>query len=83
MSKINQPPISIARIVRRAKRSEGDKICVVVGTVTDDIRLLDVPKLTICALRFTESARVRVLKAGGEILTFDQLALKAPTGMYA
>ena len=45
-------------------------------------RLLDVPKLTICALRFTESARVRVLKAGGEILTFDQLALKAPTGEW-
>jgi len=80
MSKINKPPISLARIARRMKRSEGDKICVVVGTVTDDIRLLDVPKLTICALRFTESARVRVLKAGGEILTFDQLALKAPTG---
>merc|ERR1719209_2828350 len=62
------------------KRSEGEKICVAVGTITDDIRLLDVPKLTICALRFTESARVRVLKAGGEILTFDQLALRAPTG---
>merc|ERR1712078_113057 len=80
MSKINTPPISLARIARRMKRSEGDKICVVVGTVTDDIRLLNVPKLTICALRFTESARVRVLKAGGEIITFDQLALRAPTG---
>merc|ERR1712024_90900 len=80
MSKINKPPLSLARIVRRMKRSEGNKICVVVGTVTDDVRLLDVPKLTICALRFTESARVRILKAGGEILTFDQLALKAPTG---
>ena len=80
MSKTNKPPLSLARIVRRTKRSDGDKICVVVGTVTDDVRLLDVPKLTICALRFTESARVRILKAGGEILTFDQLALKAPTG---
>merc|ERR1712212_1240611 len=39
-----------------SNRSSNDKICVVVGTVTDDIRLLDVPKLTICALRFTESA---------------------------
>merc|ERR1712092_44917 len=80
MSKTNTPPISLARIARRVKRSDGEKICVVVGTVTDDVRLLDVPKLTVCALRFTESARVRILKAGGEILTFDQLALKSPTG---
>lgn len=28
----------------------------------------------------TEGARARILKAGGEILTFDQLALKAPKG---
>merc|ERR1712168_1118387 len=79
MSKTNRPPVSLARIVRRMKNA-GDKTCIVVGTVTDDIRLLNVPKLTICALRFTESARVRVLKAGGEILTFDQLALRSPTG---
>merc|ERR1712078_858067 len=80
MSKINTPPISLARIARRTKRSEGDKICVVVGTVTDDVRLLDVPKLSICALRFTEGARNRILKAGVETLTFDQLALRSPTG---
>merc|ERR1712224_1079369 len=80
MSKTNRPPVSLARIVRRMKSTESDKICVIVGTVTDDIRLLDVPKLKICALRFTESARVRILKAGGEIMTFDQLALRAPTG---
>jgi len=28
----------------------------------------------------TERARARILKAGGEILTFDQLALRAPKG---
>lgn len=28
----------------------------------------------------TERARARILKAGGEIITFDQLALKAPKG---
>ena len=28
----------------------------------------------------TEKARERILKAGGEIMTFDQLALAAPTG---
>merc|ERR1711972_1180698 len=30
--------------------------------------------------RVTENARARILKAGGECLTFDQLALMAPTG---
>ncbi len=52
----------------------------VVGTVTDDIRLLEVPKLTVAALRFTENARARILKAGGKVLTLDQLVLLAPTG---
>ena len=28
----------------------------------------------------TEKARGRILKSGGEIMTFDQLALKAPKG---
>ncbi|KAM7297382.1 60S ribosomal protein L18 [Ixodes scapularis] len=34
----------------------------------------------LCALRVTERARARILKAGGEILTFDQLAVQAPKG---
>jgi large subunit ribosomal protein L18e len=53
---------------------------VVVGTVTDDLRLLEVPKLTVAALRVTENARARILKAGGKVLTLDQLVLLAPTG---
>ena len=52
----------------------------VVGTVTDDVRLLEVPKLTVAALRFTETARARILKAGGKVLTLDQLVLLAPSG---
>ena len=48
--------------------------------MTDDVRLYDLPKLSVAALRFTETARARILKAGGECLTFDQLALRAPTG---
>lgn len=31
-------------------------------------------------MHVTQSARVRILKAGGEIITFDQLAQKAPQG---
>lgn len=60
--------------------NQEDKIAVVVGTVTDDIRVYDVPAIKVAALKFTETARTRILKAGGEVYTLDQLALKAPTG---
>lgn len=33
-----------------------------------------------CALRVTAGARRRILKAGGQVMTFDQLALAAPKG---
>ena len=48
--------------------------------MTDDIRLTTVPKITVAALRFTKAARDRIVAAGGEALTLDQLALRAPTG---
>ena len=57
-----------------------DRITVIIGTVTDDKRILEIPKLTVAALRFTETARARILKAGGKVLTLDQLILLAPTG---
>jgi large subunit ribosomal protein L18e len=79
MSQINNPPISVSRLNRYMKGKE-EKIAVIVGTVTDDARLLKVPQLTIAALRFTESARARIVAAGGECLTLDQLALRAPKG---
>lgn len=48
MSKINKPPISLARIVRFMNKPNREKcIAVVVGTVTDDARIFDVPKLTV------------------------------------
>ena len=82
LSKINRPPISISRIVKETSSApeRDSKVIVVVGTITDDVRLLEVPKLTVAALRFTASAKERILKAGGEVLTLDQLALRAPTG---
>lgn len=79
MSKVNRPPMSIARLVKYMAGKD-DKIAVLVGTITDDDRLLEVPKMTICALRVTKTARARILNAGGEILTFDQLALRSPLG---
>lgn len=36
--------------------------------------------IQICALRVTDGARARILAAGGEIITFDQLALRSPKG---
>lgn len=82
MSKINRPVISLQRVTRllKQRQAKDSNIAVIVGTVTDDLRLLTVPKLRICALRVTERARERIAKAGGEVLTFDQLALLAPTG---
>jgi len=79
-SRSNKVPLSVAQIAKFMKKQKDGVIAVVVAPVLDDPRLLDVPKLRVCALKFSESARTRILKAGGEVLTFDQLALKAPTG---
>ncbi|KAI4367841.1 hypothetical protein MLD38_016465 [Melastoma candidum] len=79
MSKINKPPMSLSRLIRYMQGKE-DKIAVLVGTVTDDKRAYDIPALKVTALRFTETARARIEKAGGECLTFDRLALRAPLG---
>ncbi|KAF6173809.1 hypothetical protein GIB67_003810 [Kingdonia uniflora] len=79
MSKTNKAPLSLSRLIRYMKGKDS-KIAVLVGTVTDDVRVYEVPAMKITALRFTETARARIEKAGGECLTFDQLALRAPLG---
>uniref|UniRef100_G3MLY8 Large ribosomal subunit protein eL18 n=1 Tax=Amblyomma maculatum TaxID=34609 RepID=G3MLY8_AMBMU len=79
MSRTNKPPISLKRLITFMKEKE-DRIAVIVGTVTDDKRVYEVPAMKVAALRFTETARARILKSGGECLTFDQLALRAPLG---
>ncbi|KAM5236207.1 large ribosomal subunit protein eL18 [Ctenodactylus gundi] len=81
MSRTNRPPLSLSRMIRKMKLpGRENKTAVVVGTVTDDVRVLEVPKLKVCALRVSSRARSRILKAGGKILTFDQLALESPKG---
>merc|ERR1711890_77651 len=81
MSKTNRPPLSLRTMARHVKRTGNEeKIVVSVGSITDDVRLLKVPKMKVCALHMTERARGRILKAGGEIMTFDQLALRSPLG---
>ncbi|XP_077975054.1 large ribosomal subunit protein eL18B-like [Styela clava] len=81
MSRTNRPPISLARVVRNMKKKERDgKTAVIIGTITDDQRIFQIPKMKVCALRITTGARARILKAGGEIMTLDQLAMQAPKG---
>merc|ERR1711862_514902 len=79
MSKVNKPPIGLARLAKYMTNKEG-KTAVIVGKVTDDVRMMECPKISVCALGFTETARKRIVSAGGECLTFDQLALRAPKG---
>uniref|UniRef100_G3PCK3 Ribosomal protein L18 n=1 Tax=Gasterosteus aculeatus aculeatus TaxID=481459 RepID=G3PCK3_GASAC len=81
MSRIHRPPLSISRLIRKMKMpGRENRTAVVVGSVTDDVRIQKIPKLKICALRVTDGARRRILKAGGEVMTFDQLALASPKG---
>lgn len=82
LSKTNRPPISLSKVIRETSNTpdRDSKIIVSVGTVTDDVRQLEIPKLTVAALRFTRAAKDRILNAGGEALTLDQLALRAPAG---
>merc|ERR1712000_236380 len=85
MSRINRPPVSLSRIIAKtgtetAQKAYKGQTVAIVGTVTDDVRMLKVPKMSVAALRFTSSARARIEAAGGECLTFDQLAMMAPTG---
>ena len=80
MSRINRPPISLSRIAANLKNGNEKKTIVVVGTITDDNRLLTVPKVQVAALRVTATARARITAAGGEVITLDQLALEKPTG---
>lgn len=79
MSRINRPPVSLSRIAGNIKDDE-KRTVVIIGTVTDDNRLLKVPKVNVAALRFTATARARIEAAGGKTQTLDQLALQAPTG---
>jgi len=56
--------MSLSRIVKETLKVEdlSSKVVVQVGTVTDDVRLLEVPKMSVAALRFTKGAKERILK---------------------
>uniref|UniRef100_A0A673FME0 60S ribosomal protein L18 n=1 Tax=Sinocyclocheilus rhinocerous TaxID=307959 RepID=A0A673FME0_9TELE len=81
MSKSNRPPLALSRLIRKMKLPGRENLtAVVVGTITDDVRIQNIPKLKVCALKLTDRARSRILKAGGQIMTLDQLALTSPRG---
>merc|ERR1719456_1100435 len=65
-SRTNKSPISVRKLKHFMKGKDG-KIAVVVGSITNDIRFLDdaaLKGIKVCALRFTETARARLVKAG-------------------
>ncbi|ABW98117.1 rpl18 (nucleomorph) [Hemiselmis andersenii] len=79
MSRKNQPAISLSRIILFGSK-EKNKTIVVVGKVLNDERILMVPKISLCALRISSSAKERILNSGGNVFTFDQFAVNFPTG---
>merc|ERR1719387_2677965 len=76
MARRNKAPMSLSKL----KSLMEGKAAVVVGPITDDKRIIEFPKISVCALRFTETARSRIQANGGECITFDQLALRSPMG---
>ena len=87
-SRINRAPVSLSKLAKQASKkqyADMDKngqevIFAVVGSVTDDARLMEVPAMRVCALKFTEKARERIIAAKGKCITFDQLAVNRPQG---
>ncbi|OIR57355.1 MAG: 60S ribosomal protein L18 [Amphiamblys sp. WSBS2006] len=88
-TKLNKACVSLRRLqdsydtLEDTARKEGTKveeILVVAGPVVDDERLVNIRPMRVVALRFSKTARAKLAKAGGECLTFDQLALLRPTG---
>ena len=79
LSRVNRPVISTSKIAKQLENHK-DKTAVCVNTVTFDPRMLTLPKMNVCALRFTKTAEAAITKAGGKCMKLDELALTAPTG---
>ena len=87
-SRVNRCPVSLSKLSKYAQRKSvtdeknkgNDIIFAVIGTVTNDTRIIDVPEMKVCALKFTEKARERIVAAKGKCITFDQLAINRPKG---
>merc|ERR1712060_23 len=82
-SRKNRPPVSVSRIHKNLKNKFTDDTIVICATVTNDPRMDDnkfLEGLTICAMRFTKTARARIESHNGKCLIFDQLAVSKPLG---
>uniref|UniRef100_A0A8C5QJ11 Large ribosomal subunit protein uL15/eL18 domain-containing protein n=1 Tax=Leptobrachium leishanense TaxID=445787 RepID=A0A8C5QJ11_9ANUR len=87
MSRTNRPPLSLSRLIRKMKMAGRDnKTAVVVGCITDDVRIQDVPKIKViqqagkmlaCECRGTP--RLTAFKVG-MILSGQVCALKVTSG---
>ncbi|KAF6134822.1 hypothetical protein GIB67_002223 [Kingdonia uniflora] len=64
MSKTNKPPISLSRLIRFVKGKEG-KIAVIVGAVTDDTRVYEVPALKVLCIEGGKARREKLVNLMG------------------
>eukprot|EP00768_Dysnectes_brevis_P006669 gnl/Dysnectes_brevis/533_a590_7591.p1 GENE.gnl/Dysnectes_brevis/533_a590_7591~~gnl/Dysnectes_brevis/533_a590_7591.p1 ORF type:complete len:186 (-),score=52.99 gnl/Dysnectes_brevis/533_a590_7591:70-627(-) len=79
LSRTNRPAVSLATLSKRMSQHD-DKVAVVVGTITNDDRMPLIPKMTVCALHFTKTARARIETVGGRCMSFDELLMENPKG---
>ena len=70
MSRVNRAPLSLRHLAKYTKGKE-DKTAVVVGNILDDPRQVEVPKIRVAALKFSETARERIEKAGGACISME------------
>jgi large subunit ribosomal protein L18e len=74
------PLSKIVKILEKRDQSKKSYIACVVGPILNDNRMLEIPKIRVCALKISAAARKRIIDAGGEVYTFDQLATISPEG---
>ncbi len=84
-SRVNKAPVSLSKLNKLAEKANKtnkgkDVVFAIVGSVTNDLRQLELGAINVCALRITEKARAKIVAAGGQCFTFDQLALNRPKG---
>uniref|UniRef100_A0A3B1JZS4 Ribosomal protein L18 n=1 Tax=Astyanax mexicanus TaxID=7994 RepID=A0A3B1JZS4_ASTMX len=76
MSKTNRPPLALSRLIRKMKLpGRENQTAVVVGTVTDDVRIQDVPKLKLCAFIATVTSVSEVEKISFDLVHFCYFCL--------
>merc|ERR1711936_173756 len=55
-----------------------DKLIVVAGSVCDDLRIHDMPKVNLCCLKYSASAERRITSSNGVILTLEEALARDP-----